>query len=174
MIREKLVNGMLARGISCLLVDGPGQGRNLIRDESHMRPDWEHVVGPVVDYALTLPGVDTDRLVLAGWSFGLAVSVVGLLALLFTFGAVAANAYPLADDADTALLTALHLPIALWLVVGVAYVGGDWRSDRRRMDFIRFTGEWFIYFVLIALGGGVLTGFTVGTFSAIGIDAAVC
>ncbi len=38
------------------------------------------------------------------------------------------------------------------------------------MDFIRFTGEWFIYFVLIALGGGVLTGFTVGTFSAIGID----
>lgn len=58
------------RGYHCLLVDGPGQGRNLIRDESHMRPDWEHVVGPVVDYALTLPGVDTDRLVLAGWSFG--------------------------------------------------------------------------------------------------------
>lgn len=97
-------------------------------------------------------------------------SVVGLLALLFTFGAVAANAYPLADDADTALLTALHLPIALWLVVGVAYVGGDWRSDRRRMDFIRFTGEWFIYFVLMAFGGGVLIGFTAGAFEAIGLD----
>ena len=38
------------------------------------------------------------------------------------------------------------------------------------MDFIRFTGEWFVYFVLIALGGGVLTAFTVGTFRAIGID----
>ena len=56
------------------------------------------------------------------------------------------------------VLTAIHLPIALWLVVGVAYVGGDWRSDRRRMDFIRFTGEWLIYFVLIGLGGGVLIG----------------
>jgi hypothetical protein len=98
------------------------------------------------------------------------LSVVGLLALLFTLGAVAANAYPLAEDADTAVLTGLHLPIALWLVVGVAYVGGDWRSDRKRMDFIRFTGEWFIYFVLIGLGGGVLIGITAGAFEAIGID----
>jgi hypothetical protein len=28
------------------------------------------------------------------------------------------------------------------------------------MDFVRFTGEWFIYYVLIALGGGVLVGLT--------------
>jgi len=49
-------------------------------------------------------------------------------------------------------------------------VADDWRSSRRRMDFIRFTGEWFVYFVLIALGGGVLTAFTAGTFQAIGID----
>lgn len=104
------------------------------------------------------------------WRRRTPISVVGLLALLFTLGAVAANAYPLTNDADTAVLTALHLPIALWLVVGVAYVGGDWRSDRKRMDFIRFTGEWFIYFVLIALGGGVLIGFTAGAFEAIGLD----
>jgi hypothetical protein len=49
-------------------------------------------------------------------------------------------------------------------------VADDWRSSRRRMDFIRFTGEWFVYFVLIGLGGGVLTAFTAGTFRAIGID----
>ncbi|MGH3679349.1 MAG: permease prefix domain 1-containing protein [Natronosporangium sp.] len=105
------------------------------------------------------------------WRRRTPIGVVGLLALLFALGAVAANAYPLADDADTAVLTSLHLPIALWLVVGIAYVGGDWRSDRKRMDFIRFTGEWFIYFVLMALGGGVLVGFTAGAFQAIGLDA---
>jgi hypothetical protein len=104
------------------------------------------------------------------WRRRAPLSVVGLLALLFTFGAVAANAYPLAEDADTAVLTGLHLPIALWLVVGVAYTGGDWRSDRKRMDFIRFTGEWFIYFVLIGLGGGVLIGVTAGAFEAIGLN----
>ncbi len=38
------------------------------------------------------------------------------------------------------------------------------------MDFIRFSGELVIYFVLIALGGGVLTGFSAQIFRAIGID----
>jgi hypothetical protein len=40
------------------------------------------------------------------------------------------------------------------------------------MDFVRFTGELFIYYVLIALGGGVLVGTTMALFKAIGIDAA--
>jgi hypothetical protein len=105
------------------------------------------------------------------WQRRVSLRVIGVLALLFVVGAVAVNAYPLADDSQTIALTAIHLPIALWLVVGVAYTGGDWRSGRRRMDFIRFTGEWLIYFALIGLGGGVLTAFTVGTFQAIGLDA---
>jgi hypothetical protein len=104
------------------------------------------------------------------WQRRIGLRVIGVLALLFIVGAVAANAYPLADDSQSTVLTAIHLPIALWLVVGVAYVGGDWRSDRRRMDFIRFTGEWLIYFVLIGLGGGVLVLFTYGTFDAIGLN----
>src|SRR4029453_11357648 len=74
-------------------------------------------------------------------------------------------------DSQSSALTALHLPLALWLVVGVAYVAGDWRSDPGRMDFIPFTGEGFIYYVRIALGGGVLTAFTAYIFEEIGIDA---
>ncbi|MBF9128325.1 hypothetical protein I0C86_04850 [Plantactinospora sp. S1510] len=104
------------------------------------------------------------------WQRRVGIRVIGVLAALFVLGAVAANAYPLDDDSQSIVLTAIHLPLALWLVVGVAYVGGDWRSSRRRMDFIRFTGEWLIYFVLIGLGGGVLTAFTVGTFDAIGLN----
>ncbi|MGH8791277.1 MAG: permease prefix domain 1-containing protein [Stackebrandtia sp.] len=104
------------------------------------------------------------------WRRRLGFGPIGVLASLFVLGAVGANAYPLAGDAQTSVLTAIHLPLALWLVVGVAYAAGDWRSERKRMDFIRFTGEWFIYFVLIALGGGVLTAFTIGTFDAVGLD----
>lgn len=107
------------------------------------------------------------------WRRRVSWSVVAVLALLFGLGVVAANVYPLADDAHTSVLTALHLPIAMWLVVGVAYAGGDWRSGSRRMDFIRFTGEWFIYYVLIALGGGVLTAVMIGTFDAIGLEASM-
>jgi hypothetical protein len=38
------------------------------------------------------------------------------------------------------------------------------------MDFVRFTGEWFIYYVLIALGGGVLVGLTVAVLGPAGVD----
>ncbi|MFE9193258.1 permease prefix domain 1-containing protein [Micromonospora sp. NPDC007208] len=103
------------------------------------------------------------------WRRGARRTVIAALAVLFVLGAVAANAYPLADDSQSVVVTSVHLPIALWLVVGLAYVADDWRSSRRRMDFIRFTGEWFIYLVLMALGGGVLAAFLFNTFAAIGI-----
>ncbi|MCK7577395.1 MAG: hypothetical protein MZV65_17250 [Chromatiales bacterium] len=40
----------------------------------------------------------------------------------------------------------------------IAYAGGRWREHDQRMNFVRFSGEWFIYYALIALGGGVLDG----------------
>jgi len=107
------------------------------------------------------------------WRRGAKPALIGVLAALFALGAVAANAYPLAEDSQSVILTAIHLPIALWLVVGLAYVADDLRSSRRRMDFIRFTGEWFVYFVLIGLGGGVLMAFMFGTFEAIGVSPEV-
>lgn len=92
------------------------------------------------------------------------------LGVLFAGAAVFANVYPFESGGSTELLVGLHLPIFLWLLVGFAYVGGEWRSGHRRMDFVRFTGEWFIYSVLIALGGGVLIAMLVATFGAIGIE----
>ena len=94
------------------------------------------------------------------------------LALYFAAGAFFANIYPFPDSSHTALLTVLHLPIALWLAVGFAHVRGAWFASTARMHFVRFSGELAINFVLIALGGGVLTGFTLLMFDAIGMDAA--
>ena len=91
----------------------------------------------------------------------------------FVAAAVVMNVYPFARDGATLLLAVIHLIVALWLVTGLAYVNGDWRSHTRRMDFIRFTGEWFVYLVLLGLGGGVLAALTLGVFSAVGIDSAV-
>jgi hypothetical protein len=105
------------------------------------------------------------------WKRQLDRITMGWLALAFVVGAWFANLYPFATGSHTAALTALHLPIASWLAVGIAYVGGGWWTSPRRMDFVRFSGELFIYYVLIALGGGVLTLFTVLMFSAIDMQA---
>ncbi|MEX0690212.1 MAG: permease prefix domain 1-containing protein [Gemmatimonadales bacterium] len=88
----------------------------------------------------------------------------------FVVAGVFANAYPFVSEGSTEILAVVHAPLALWLVVGVAYAGDRWRQVAGRMDFIRFSGELFIYYVLIALGGGVLMAFTAGIFEAIGMD----
>jgi hypothetical protein len=105
------------------------------------------------------------------WKRRLDTSTLRWLAVAFVAAGVFANVYPFAPGGYTEALTALHLPIALLLVLGVAYAGGGrWSHVGSRMDFIRFSGELFIYYVLIALGGAVLTAFMAMIFQAIGID----
>ena len=105
------------------------------------------------------------------WKRRLDTRTVRWLAVAFVPAAIVANVYPFIPGGHTEKLTALHLPIALWLVVGIAYAGGRWGQLAGRMDFIRFSGELLIYYALIALGGGVLAAFMMNIFRAIGIDA---
>jgi hypothetical protein len=92
------------------------------------------------------------------------------LAVPFIAAALIINLLPFKMEGQTQILSIIHLPIALWLGVGFAYVGDRWRRHEQRMNFVRFTGEWFIYFVLIALGGGTLCAFTAFVFNAIGMN----
>jgi alpha-beta hydrolase superfamily lysophospholipase len=62
--------GALRRGYNALCFDGPGQGPVLFEQHLYMRPDWEQVVTPVVDYLLTRADVDARRIVLMGRSWG--------------------------------------------------------------------------------------------------------
>jgi hypothetical protein len=93
-----------------------------------------------------------------------------LTAVPFVLAALVVNLYPWDADSTTEELVMLHLPVVLWFVVAYPYMGGTLRSHERRMDFVRFTGEWFIYYVLIALGGGVLMALTAGIFEPAGVD----
>jgi hypothetical protein len=105
------------------------------------------------------------------WKRRIGAGTLSWLAAAFIAAALLVNAYPFVPEGSTEVLTALHLPVALALVVGIAYAAGRWREVGGRMDFVRFLGEWFIYYVLIALGGGVLTAFMALIFQSIGIDA---
>jgi hypothetical protein len=95
-----------------------------------------------------------------------------LTAAPFVLVALVVNLYPYRAGSATELLVALHLPVVLWFAVAYPYMGGTIRSHERRMDFVRFTGEWVIYYVLIALGGGVLLLLTALILEPIGTDLA--
>ncbi|HEY7044522.1 MAG TPA: permease prefix domain 1-containing protein [Nocardioidaceae bacterium] len=93
-----------------------------------------------------------------------------LAATPFALAALVINVYPYDPDSATEILVALHLPVVMWFAIAFPYMDGTLQSHKRRMDFVRFTGEWFIYYVLIALGGGVLMGLTAGIFNPAGVD----
>ena len=57
------------RGMNCLVYEGPGQGGVLYEQRRYFRHDYEAVLAPVVDWLVTQPGVDVERLVLFGRSF---------------------------------------------------------------------------------------------------------
>lgn len=103
------------------------------------------------------------------WERGLPLRRWLGLSLPFLLAALVVNLYPFQVDGQTQVLAGLHLPIVLWLAVGFAHVGGHWRDHSRRMQFIRFSGEWVVYFSLIGLGGGVLIACTQAIFSVVGV-----
>ncbi|MFJ3302303.1 alpha/beta hydrolase family protein [Streptomyces sp. NPDC086549] len=58
----------VAREYRALLFDGPGQQSMLFDRGVTFRPDWEHVITPIVDFLLERGDVDPRRIVLAGVS----------------------------------------------------------------------------------------------------------
>lgn len=63
-------HGALQRGISVLMIDGPGQGGTLRRHGVTTRPDYEVPIGRCIDYLLTRDDVDPKRIAACGSSLG--------------------------------------------------------------------------------------------------------
>jgi hypothetical protein len=108
-------NGALARGYDCLVFDGPGQGFALWRQGLHFRPDWEHVITPVVDYALTRTDVDPKRIALQGISQG---GYWVPRAVAFEKRIAAAIADPAVVDVSTSWTGTLPAPMIALLKAG--------------------------------------------------------
>jgi hypothetical protein len=73
----------------------------------------------------------------------------------------------LPEGSTTLLLTCLHIPILLWLVVGYIFAGND---SAKRMEFLRYHGDLVLMTEVIGLAGGLFTGLTLNLFKLIEID----
>ena len=66
----KGVADLAARGISCLIVDGPGNGESIRFRGLYLRPDTEHYATPVFNYLAARPDVDEKRIGVMAISLG--------------------------------------------------------------------------------------------------------
>jgi dipeptidyl aminopeptidase/acylaminoacyl peptidase len=66
----KGVADLAARGIACLIVDGPGNGESIRFRNLYLRPDTEHYATPVFDYLASRPEVDARRIGVMAISLG--------------------------------------------------------------------------------------------------------
>jgi dipeptidyl aminopeptidase/acylaminoacyl peptidase len=66
----KGVADLVARGIACLIVDGPGNGESIRFRKLYLRPDTEHYATPVFDYLAARPEVDAKRIGVMAISLG--------------------------------------------------------------------------------------------------------
>ena len=105
----------LERGYSCLTFYGPGQGLALVDQGLSFRPDWEQVITPVVDYALSRPEVDPARIALMGGSQG---GYWVPRAVAFEHRVAAAVADPGVWDVSTSWLAGFPPPLLQLLASG--------------------------------------------------------
>ena len=66
----KGVADLVARGIACLIVDGPGNGESIRFRGLYLRHDTEHYATPVFDYLAARPEVDPKRIGVMAISLG--------------------------------------------------------------------------------------------------------
>lgn len=151
----------LAAGIALKILLGS------VEDENRVLLNGPFLVLPFVAgyfaWKRTLPLRTAAALVAAAAAVALAVNLYPFQLTDGTYGG--------SDEPGMTLtLAILHVPVLLWFLTGVVYTGGAWRSDARRMDFVRFTGELLVYLALITFGGMLLVGLTFAVLDIAGLD----
>lgn len=91
-------------------------------------------------------------------------------ALLMGGLAVYANLLPPPGYNDSIAMIHVHIGLLLWVLFGLSFMALDYKNLQRRMEYIRFNGEFVIMGGLLLLAGGILVGLSLGLFQAIGIN----
>lgn len=105
-----------------------------------------------------MPGIGAYFALKRGLSLRHLVAPMGILVISIVF----INFLP--EKSTTLLLTCLHLPILIWLVVGYIFAGSD---PAKRMEFLRYHGDLVVMTVVVGLAGGLFTALTLNLFNVV-------
>lgn len=100
---------------------------------------------------------------------GLTIQQLAVPFFLLLFSVVYINLLPVGPSHDTLLLSCIHVPILIWMIVGHIYSGADLSLGSKRIDFLRYHGDLLVMSAVILLAGGLFTALTLGLYNLIGI-----
>jgi len=95
--------------------------------------------------------------------------VLYTLASLFLISGFYINLLPLKEK-DSIILAYLHLPIFLWVLLGLAFTGNEYKVSSRRLAYLEFNGGFFTLYGSMAISGMILTVLTMQLFRFIGLS----
>ncbi|MBB6327347.1 hypothetical protein FHS59_002990 [Algoriphagus iocasae] len=104
------------------------------------------------------------------WINKLSRQVVGFFAGFISICIIYINSLPNNLESDTLILACIHLPLLLWVVLGVSFAGEKYKNINPRLEFLRFNGEAAVICAVIGIAGALLTAITFGLFELIGIN----
>jgi hypothetical protein len=95
---------------------------------------------------------------------------IGVVTVCVILALLPAAFMPDINESDSSMLALMHLPLLLWSITGIAFVGDRFKDFSARISYLKFNGELLIYTVITLLGGIVLSALTLGLFSTIKVD----
>jgi len=90
--------------------------------------------------------------------------------LAFSILAIYVNLLPSVRESNSINLVYIHLPLLVWCIYGLVFIDLDFRDYSKRIEYIRHNGDLAVLGAIIAIAGMILSGVTIGLFSAIEID----
>ncbi|MCU5375903.1 DUF4153 domain-containing protein [Bacillus cereus] len=96
-------------------------------------------------------------------------SIIYFLAALLLIAGLYLNMLPL-NYKDSNILAYLHLPILLWVLLGLAFTGNEYSKGSTRLAYIKFNLEYCLLYASMAVSGMILAVFTMKLFSFVDLD----
>ena len=89
--------------------------------------------------------------------------------MLFIVFAIYVNII-LVNTGSSSILVYIHLPILAWFVYGIVFIEFKLSNYEKQIEFIKYNGDLAVLYGIFAIAGIILTAFTIGLFSAVGIN----
>lgn len=103
------------------------------------------------------------------WKNKLAPKSIAIISVLSVACAIYINSLP-DKETDILILACIHLPVMLWILIGVAFTGNEPHNLAKRLDYLRFNGDVIVMSVLLGIAAGIISGITFGLFALIDIN----